>query len=303
MKKQPDSFTRYLPSDQQARHWGWRLLDVGRQNIPADAPYPAKGHPMRYMFDAAGRRTLSEYQVIFIATGSGSYESESTPCTTVHAGDALLLFPGEWHRYRPNTDTGWSEYWLGFKGQDAERVMSRFFDNKKPIQRISQPNEIIRLFDELLHWVKNPFPGAEQVMASFIPMILAFLYAGHLQNAQKQRKDPNLVMTAKSHMLKNLPGRTDLNKLAKSLGMSYSKFRNLFKEQTGYAPRAFENLTKLNRACDLLRSRQYTVSQTAETMGYASIYYFSRAFKKQFGKSPQAWLKICQVNPQQPTSH
>lgn len=291
MKSQPESFTRYIPVDQQTRHWGWRLLDVGRQSIPPGTSYPAKGHPLQYLFDVSGRRTLTEYQIIFIAKGSGNFESQSLPSTPVGSGQALLLFPGEWHRYRPDPATGWNEYWLGFRGQDAERVMDTFFQKENAILRTSQPNEIIRQFDQLLHWAKNPFPGVEQVMASFVPMILALLHAGDLNDGRTSRTDAQLIMEAKFHLLRDLSQRTNLNELAKSLGMSYSKFRILFKEQTGYAPREFENLTKLNRACDLLRSDRFSVSQTADALGFASIYYFSRAFKRQFGKSPQQWMR------------
>jgi AraC-like DNA-binding protein len=290
MKTQPITFSRYLPTDQQTRRWGWRLLDAGRQNIPSGADYPGKGHPLEYLFEDSGRRILDEFQVVFIATGKGEFESNRLSCRPVTAGDALLLFPGEWHRYQPDPATGWSEYWLGFKGQDAERIMRTFFTPESALLHTAQSDEIIRLFDQLLHWMKQPFPGVEQVTASIIPMILAFLQAGQSSVSKGSFGDAQLVMDAKSQMLNNLNARTDLTALAHSLGMSYSKFRIRFKEHTGYAPREFENLVKLNRACDLLRSGQYTVSQTAEALGYTSIYYFSRAFKKQFGKSPRDWL-------------
>ncbi len=283
-------FSRYLPPDQQTRRWGWRLLDAGRQNVPRGSPYPASGHPMEYLFDANGRRTLNEFQVVFIVKGSGEFASKSLSNTGVNAGNAILLFPGEWHQYRPNPETGWSEYWLGFMGQDAERIMQTFFNPEKPLLQTSHADEIMRLFDQLLHRMKHPFPGAEQVLASTIPMILAYLQAAKVQNEMKTHGDTGLVMEAKSRMLQSLTSRTDLSDMAQQLGMSYSKFRVLFKEQTGYAPREYENLIKLNRACDLLRSGQYSVSQIAEELGYSSIYYFSRAFKKQFGKSPRDWL-------------
>jgi AraC-like DNA-binding protein len=283
-------FSRYLPPDQQTRRWGWRLLDAGRQNISPGSSYPATGHPFEYLFDETGRRTLDEFQVIFIATGKGEFESRSHEKEKVSAGDALLLFPGEWHRYQPDPQTGWREYWLGFMGQDAKRIMDTFFSPENALLHTTQSDEIIRLFDQLLYWMKHPFPGMEQVTASSIPQILAFLQAGSAVEGNKHLNDAQLTMEAKSRMLNSLDSRTDLSALAYQLGMSYSKFRVLFKQQTGYAPREYENLVKLNRACDLLRSSQYTVSQTAEALGYSSIYYFSRAFKKQFGKSPKDWL-------------
>lgn len=245
---------------------------------------------MEYLFDDSGRRTLDEFQVVFIVKGRGEFTSASHEQATVTAGTAILLFPGEWHCYRPDPETGWSEYWLGFMGQDAQRIMDTFFDPAIPLLRTLHSEDIIRLFDQLLHRMKHPFPGVEQVTASTIPMILAFLQAGQFQDEQLQKADNATAMEAKSLMLQSLSKRTDLSQLARQLGMSYSKFRVLFKEQTGYAPREYENIIKLNRACDLLRSGRYSVSQTAESLGYSSIYYFSRAFKKQFGKSPRDWL-------------
>jgi AraC-like DNA-binding protein len=74
--------------------------------------------------------------------------------------------------------------------------------------------------------------------------------------------------------------------------MTLRSFRFAFKKQTGYSPREYENMMKLNRARDLLRREQKSISETADALGYSSAYYFSRAFKKQFGQSPQQWLRI-----------
>lgn len=285
-----ESFSRYLPPDKQSRHWGWRLLDAGRQAIPPGSPYPSPGHPVSYLFGKAGRRTLDEFQIIFISAGSGTFESKSTRLTKVGAGDALLLFPNEWHRYSPDIETGWNEYWLGFRGQDAERVMGTFFEPASPIRHPAQTDEIIRLFDQLLHWLKYPVAGIEQVLASHVPLILAFLQSGSLNRNASSLDNSQVAQVAKSRILQNIASRTDLTELAQSLGVSYSKFRALFKEQTGYSPREFENLIKLNRARDLLQSGNYSVSATADALGYTSVYYFSRAFKRQFGQSPRNWL-------------
>lgn len=96
-------------------------------------------------------------------------------------------------------------------------------------------------------------------------------------------------------MLQNLETHTDLEALAKELGVSYSRFRFAFKKQTGFSPREFENMFKLNRARDLMLREDKSVTETADSLGYSSVYYFSRAFKKQFGESPQQWLRSRQV--------
>ena len=286
-----DSFSRYLPSDQQARRWGWRLIHAGRQHVPANSEYPSKEHPLSYLFDTTGRRTLDEYQIVYITSGSGTFESKSQHKTTIHAGDALLLFPGEWHHYCPDPQTGWSEYWLGFQGREAERVMQSFFSPNEPIIKVSQADALIQHLDQLLHWLQQPVAAKEQILASHIPLALAFLKSGAPPEDSTQSKDSELVTQAKAAMLSQMETQTDLQALARNLGVSYSRFRFAFKKQTGYSPRGFENIIKLNRSRDLLLREQLSTTDTADTLGYSSVYYFSRAFKKQFGLSPQQWLK------------
>jgi len=57
-------------------------------------------------------------------------ECPGTRRQAIEAGDAFLLFPGKWHRYRPAPSTGWDEHWIGFNGSYADQIMSRFFKQK-----------------------------------------------------------------------------------------------------------------------------------------------------------------------------
>jgi len=266
-------------------------VHAGRQMVPPNSTYPDKGHPLDYLFDNDGRRTLDEFQVVFIAHGAGTFESNSCPPTPVNAGQALLLFPDEWHRYHPDANSGWSEYWVGFRGKEAERIMDSFFSTKEPVHTVAQNDALIQHFDQILHWLRKPVAAKEQILASHLPLILAFLKSGAPTEDSSQSKDSQLVIQAKATMLSNLGTHTDLEALAANLGVSYSRFRFAFKQQTGFSPREFENMIKLNRARDLLLREQKSVTETANDLGYSSAYYFSRAFKREFGDSPQNWLQ------------
>ena len=50
-----------------------------------------------------------------------------TGTLAVEPGSVMLLFPGEWHRYRPNQESGWDEYWVSFGGQHIAVIRSRGF--------------------------------------------------------------------------------------------------------------------------------------------------------------------------------
>ncbi|MBK1875346.1 AraC family transcriptional regulator [Pelagicoccus mobilis] len=295
MKIAPESFTRYLPVSSQSIRWGWHLIDAGRQHVPPGSSYPSDGHPLNYRFDSDGGRVLDEFQVVYIASGKGRFSSRSAKEKEIKTGDALLLFPGESHRYRPDPATGWNEYWLGFSGTDATRVMEAFFSPRDPVLRCQHTGELTRLFDQLLHWVSSPTASSPQLLASHIPMILAFLKTG----SNERSDEAALVQQAKMQMLSDLSKRTDLQAIARELGTSYTHLRSTFKKHTGYAPREFENMIKLKRAHDLLLSGKYNVSDTAEALGFNSLHYFSRAFRKAYGQSPKSWLKQNEASAKQ----
>ncbi|MBC2595092.1 AraC family transcriptional regulator [Ruficoccus amylovorans] len=283
-----DTFSRYLPPDPQSTRWGWRLIDAGRQQVPAGGDYPLAGHPLAYFFDKNGRRTLPEFQLVMITAGSGHFQSRSCPERTVGAGDTLLLFPGEWHRYGPSPRTGWTEYWLGFEGEEAARIMKTFFSRSQPVQPGAYTAEAIRIFDQLMDWLRHPRPGGEQVTASFIPQLLALLRAGSAGTGTHRGREEELVMAVRARLMADPAERADLPALAAELGVSYSLLRGLFRRHTGHSPRQFENLIRLNRSRDLLAAGE-SVTATAANLGYASVHYFSRAFKRQFGQAPQQW--------------
>jgi len=272
--------------DQQAKTWGWRLLHAGRQLVHPYATYPDSEHPLNYLFDKNGRRSLEEYQIVFISRGSGTFESKSHPKITIQSGQAMVLFPNEWHRYCPDEKTGWSEHWVGFKGRETERIMSAFFSPQNPIYTVEHIPDLIKHYDQLLNWLQRSVVAQEQILASHLPLLLALIISGKSSEEATKDKGARLLSRAKAAMLENLDQHTDMEALATKLGVSYSSFRFTFKEQTGLSPRKFQNTIRLNRARDLLQHEQKSVSQTADLLGYSSTYYFSRAFKKEFGQPP-----------------
>ena len=111
-------YLTYSPNDEL---WGVVISSVGLQFIPSGSPYPLSKHPENYDFHKQDGRVLNEYQFIYISKGHGQFVSSHHKQTTVKAGDLLILFPGEWHNYYPDEDSGWDEYWVGFRGSYIEQ--------------------------------------------------------------------------------------------------------------------------------------------------------------------------------------
>ncbi|SFU69878.1 Two component regulator propeller [Pustulibacterium marinum] len=81
------------------------------------------------------------------------------------------------------------------------------------------------------------------------------------------------------------------NILSDELGMSSSKLYRKITQLTDMSPNEFIRTIRLKKSAQLLKTKKYNVSEVADQVGFNDPLYFSRCFKKQFGKSPSSLLK------------
>ncbi len=79
--------------------------------------------------------------------------------------------------------------------------------------------------------------------------------------------------------------------LAHDVGLCPSRFYVLYKKIFGLSPKQDLINIRLEHAKQLLRQRQYSVSEIAEIVGYTNQYHFIRQFKLQTGLSPLQFSK------------
>ncbi len=89
----------------------------------------------------------------------------------------------------------------------------------------------------------------------------------------------------------NLLKPIDSENLAELCGLSQSQMYRLFKEETGASPVEYRNRLRVEKACILLNEKEFTVGEIAEMLGFESIFYFSRVFKKHKGIAPTYYAK------------
>ena len=126
---------KYLRVNARDEEWGIVITTVGYQYVSPNHAYPLSKHPDNYNFKNEGKRTLNEYQLVYITRGEGYFSSRSCPKTHIEAGTMLLLFPGEWHKYYPDARTGWDEHWVGFRISTNRIEYSLTFVRKRVLQR------------------------------------------------------------------------------------------------------------------------------------------------------------------------
>lgn len=84
--------------------------------------------------------------------------------------------------------------------------------------------------------------------------------------------------------------KINLDEISYKLGFSKSYIKSQFKKSTGKSVIQYYISMKIDKAKELLSQNKYTVSEIADLLGFASIFYFSRQFKLHTDMSPSEYL-------------
>ncbi len=283
------NFSSYLTwSDEDER----RLIvctDVGMAEVLPGSPYPPSGvgHPSAYKTVATGR-VVNEYQLVYVTKGRGSFTSgdRSWP---VLAGSVLAVFPGVRHSYRPDPDSGWEEYWVGFRGPSADELRdSGFHSPTTPFFPVGVQQSILSVFSDIFSVVESQEPYY-QFRAGALVMVLLAEILGRARKAEQHSESEALVERAKFLMRENVYGTMSVDEVGEKLGVAQARFYESFKAYTGMTPYQYFIQLKINRAKELLASGGISVKEVAYRLGFDDQYYFSRLFKKKSGVAPSEW--------------
>jgi AraC-like DNA-binding protein len=91
----------------------------------------------------------------------------------------------------------------------------------------------------------------------------------------------------------------DLTALAAAAGLSKYHFLRCFAAEYGETPMQYLSRRRIERATDLLRATNLTVTEVCHLVGFASLGTFSRRFTELVGMSPSRYQRT-QVGPRIP---
>lgn len=278
---------KYLIVSERDRKFGLSVNTVGFQTILPNTAYPPTDHPSGYYFNSANGRVLHEFQLVYITKGRGVLSIDQKPEIPVSKGQLFMTFPEQWHSYHPITETGWNEYYIGFEGKIIDNMIeNNFLNTDNQIFEVGLNEELVSLFTKAIQVAENDKSAAQQYLAGLVLHILG-LVSSISQNKMFEIGDAfQKIEQAKIIMNENIFKNIDPEDLAAQLNISYSWFRKVFKDYTGYAPAKYFQELKLRKAKQLLISTSSSVKEIAYMLDYNSTEHFFSLFKKNTGYTP-----------------
>lgn len=103
--------------------------------------------------------------------------------------------------------------------------------------------------------------------------------------SEKQKK----IAAAIEYISQNFNSSITNDELAELTGLSTVYFRKLFTQIVGTSPIAYAHNLRIEKAKEILKTDFGSLSDLAQTLGYANLYDFSRDFKKHTGLPPSQY--------------
>jgi AraC-like DNA-binding protein len=297
MTQSKSDYFVYISSTPERARWGIEVLGYGFSKVAPHQPYPDAGHPPDHYFDFKNGRTLQALQILFIAEGSGWLHTESRHRQRISAASVVFLLPGVWHSYRPDSKTGWKEHWVELDGWVVRRlIVEGVIDNRLCAFQGVESSGIEELYEKLHALLTGRRQYTVPELANTAHELLGLCV--ELPNAGKApSRIAGVVRRAEEHLAEHQSENVDLEALAKKLGVGYSYFRRIFREQTGLSPWQYLLRSRLARAKRIMASGDETLASIAESAGFGSAFHLSSAFKKAHNVSPDTWRKQIKASP------
>ncbi len=144
--------------------------------------------------------------------------------------------------------------------------------------------------EELVRNTSSPGFGAEQLIRNYLEELLIHLYRRYFANplpvSTQKRGVARLGRPNETYnriiryMEEHINEQLTIERICKNTLISRSRLQKLFQELHGCGVIEFFTLMKIDTAKELIRSNQLNFTQISDRLGYTSVHYFSRQFKK-----------------------
>jgi AraC-like DNA-binding protein len=280
----------YFPATKSSLPEDFEMTGGGHHLHPPKKPYPDPGHPQSRMFDFNSGRSIDSFQILWIPRGKGLYRDRHHSSLAVQSGQSILLFPGHWHSYRPDPQTGWEEHWIEFQGRLPEGwLKKKTILTSRPILDFSHDPLIPTLFQELHRFNRLPNRTSKPLRNSLALHLIQRLIS-------KPEPSPNGALPSSVFLYRELQEKLGqkepeipLDRWCSARGVSYHTFRLWFQKENGISPKQYLSQIRIRKAKEWLMGSSLQIQEIAEKIGYANAFHFSNHFKKETGLTPKAF--------------
>lgn len=220
-----------------------------------------------------------EYIALRTTGGNGIISIEGYEPILLKADTLLIVEHRNIRRYYCS-ERSWNFWWFEF--QFEEELMLPL-NNLMSISDVEDEYKHCNACLELLR-VNNSSYNA--LASSYISLLLyKWNFAFQCENIQIH-KNYELINKAVDYMNSNISENIDMLDIAKYIGLSDRRLRQIFTSFTGKSPKQYYTDLKLKMAEQLLMNTSLSIVDISDRLGFSSSFHFSKVFSKYNGMPP-----------------
>lgn len=161
--------------------------------------------------------------------------------------------------------------------------------------RVFTSKELFEALDLILKEVGKKESSYEIFVRSGVYRTLGFLYRqGALSDSERiyNTREVQKILPILSYINSSYAENLSLDSVSAKLGFDQSYFCRIFKNATGATFTEYLNFVRICKAEKLLLKTRDSILEISEAVGFSSVSYFNRVFKKYRNCSPRAYRTV-----------
>ena len=227
--------------------------------------------------------------LLYTCSGQGVMHWKKQVCSLT-AGTAVIIYCDTFQQYYTGDADEWEFFFVHFDGAGLKGYAASLLDRLTPV-RLRAVGEMEEAFRRLLALrAESDLLARAEVNCLLSGMLRSMLESLYRTDSEENRSHREVQLLTKyihDHMSENI-GMAEFEKIT-----HYSKYYliHLFRQQMGVPPYRYHHQGLIQRAQELLRSTNDSVSEIAAQVGYMDSVSFIRHFQSIVGATPAKYRK------------
>ncbi len=228
-----------------------------------------------------------EVEMVYMLSGS-SKASVDGNVYDIQAGDIFLVFPNKIHMYFESKDV---KYLICIISPDELPDCTSLFKRFQPECPVLRYDEysggmIERMIEIIGDGIRQKTDRGIMLncIRAFFDMLIEKMRLMPLK-----KSDGTLVGDVYNYVQENYCNAVTIESLAKHFHISNGYAAHIFSDKLKIGLRKYINALRVNKACDLLKGSEMSVTEIAYACGFDTIRTFNRVFLKEMGVSPRVY--------------
>lgn len=255
----------------------YRPTMVAKAKLPLSAR--SVGHYVLRNGEGEKRRWKSFVELYWCVKGVGRFFIEGD-WKKLEPSSVCFFMPGDEHRLECVSDE-WDYRWMTIDGPMSVDVVQELGLKQAPTSAVKCPDA---LFAKLANEIRDHSLRGQRMASSTAYAILIEACGSPDSSDSTERLVPKCVDLIEAHFQE---GQLNVNWLAEKLKVNRSSLSRVFHEKSGITIIDYIIACRMQHSLFLLKETDMTVAEISDECGYSHSDYFSKAFRKNMGKSPR----------------